>query len=160
MNKEVAILGIDPGIKGAVCLLIPETGQVAFKDTTYAPYLLGEWLREILNQYNVPICMIEDVHSIFGVSAKSNFNFGYNTGNITGIVQCQGISVDKVAPKVWQKYLGVKKKGKEIKKEVASICNKLYPHVNIYGARGGLLDGRSDSLAISHFARLRYHSEL
>jgi len=98
--------------------------------------------------------MIEDVHSIFGTSAKSNFNFGFNTGLITGIARSSGATVDLVTPKKWQKHIGVKTKGNAIKKEVAEICNRLYPHISVKGPRGGLLDGLSDSLMIAHYA---YH---
>ena len=45
-------------------------------------------------EYNIQCIMIEDVHSIYGVSAKSNFNFGFNTGLVTGIVQTLGVRVD------------------------------------------------------------------
>ena len=108
-------------------------------------------------EFNVVVAMIEDVHAIFGTSAKSNFNFGYNTGLVTGVVQASGISLDKVAPKKWQKFIGVKSKGKLIKKEVATICERLYPNASIRGPRGGLLDGKSDSLCIAHYAALTYN---
>jgi len=61
-----------------------------------------------------------------------------------------------VQPKKWQKTIGVTKKGKEIKKEVASICSRLYPDAEIYGPKGGLLDGKSDALMIAHYAFLNY----
>ena len=102
------------------------------------------------------VIMIEDVHSIFGASAKSNFNFGYNTGVVNALAMATGESVDRVQPKKWQKALGVKSKGKAIKGEVASICDRLYPKTSVRGPRGGLLDGLSDSLLISHYAYLNY----
>ena len=53
--------------------------------------------------------------------------------------------------KIWQKYIGVTAKGKDIKKQISEIALKLYPTANIYGKRGGLLDGRSDALMIAHY---------
>ncbi len=96
--------------------------------------------------------MVEDVHAIFGTSAKSNFNFGYNTGVVNTVAMAAGVSVEKVTPKKWQKHVGVKAKGKLIKKDVAGICDRLYPKAGIYGPKGGLLDGRSDALLIAHYA--------
>ncbi len=155
-NLHNAYVGIDPGAKGAFCLLVPHTKQVAFKSTLDKPMDLFDWFMQIQTSYNLKIIMIEDVHSIFGTSAKSNFNFGRNVGLVTGISASTGSPVDLITPKKWQKYIGVKTKGVAIKKEVASICERLYPQTNIRGARGGLLDGLSDSLMIAHYASHLY----
>ena len=96
--------------------------------------------------------MIEDVHSMFQVSAKSNFSFGYNLGVITTIAIACNVMVDKVGPKKWQKFIGVKEKGPAIKKEVAEIAKRLYPDTVLHTPRGRLLDGRSDALMIAHYA--------
>ena len=102
------------------------------------------------------MAIIEDVHSLYGMSAKSNFSFGFNTGLITGIIQSTGIGLDKVAPKKWQKEIGVKTKGKEIKAEVGQIATRLYPKVQLFTPRGRLEDGKSDSLMIAHYCYLTY----
>jgi len=156
-QPHTAYVGIDPGSKGALCLLVPVTKQIAFKPTTDKPAELLRWFQQIRGQYELRVIMIEDVHSIYGTSAKSNFNFGYNVGTVNTIAQCTGLSVDRITPKKWQSAVGVKKKGKLIKTEVATICERLYPTVNIRGARGGLLDGLSDALMIAHYAYLTYN---
>jgi len=150
--KSDAYIGIDPGGKGAYCLLVPSTKQAAFMDTTEKPMIIYDWFMQIQKEYNLVVTMIEDVHSIFGTSAKSNFNFGKNVGVVNTIPLVAGSSVDLITPKKWQKFVGVKAKGKLIKKDVASICDRLYPHVNIYGPKGGLRDGRSDALMVAHYA--------
>lgn len=154
MDKPNAYIGVDPGAKGAFCLLVPSTKQVAFRDTTDKPMDLYAWFKRIEEEFNIRVMMIEDVHAIFGTSAKSNFSFGYNVGTVNTLAQVTGNTVDRVTPKKWQKYIGIKTKGKAIKKEVSEICERLYPQVNIRGARGGLLDGRSDALMVAHYA---YH---
>lgn len=111
-----------------------------------------EWMCTQNENFNLPVIMLEKVHAIQGTSAGSNFNFGYNTGGISWLSDAVGCGVDHVTPKTWQKYLGVTKKGKAIKKNVAELIERLYPHANIRGPRGGLLDGRSDALAVAHFA--------
>jgi len=159
MNKKIAILSIDPGSNdGMFCLLIPEIKQVAFKKTTDKPLDLYAWIKQIETEYSLQVIMIEDVRNIFGVSSKSNFTFGVQLGLVTGISQATGNTVDKVQPKKWQTFLGVKTttKGKAIKKEVATLVESLYPKVNLYGPKGGLQAGKSDSLAIAHFAAYKY----
>lgn len=50
-------------------------------------------------------CVIEDLHSIFGTSAKANFTFGVNNGLIIGMLQCSQIPYTKIGPKKWQKEM-------------------------------------------------------
>lgn len=148
-------IGIDPGASGAVCALVPTTKQVSFLTPPYDKETYTKIMGLTYN-YEVRIIMIEQVSPIKGASAGSNFKFGYNTGQINAIAEITGIGVDLVRPKAWHKKVGMTKKGNQIKKEVASIAHRLYPHAELYGSRGGLLDGKSDALMIAHFAFLKY----
>ena len=145
------VCGIDPGANGAICVLdSQDLAHVALLDLGKTSiYDAIIWLR----WYDVKIVWIEDVHSLFGMSAKSNFGFGRNLGIATAIaeVAMQGQTTKTVTPKIWQKYVGVTTKGKAIKKQVAEIANTLYPTADLYGKRGGLLDGRADALMIAHY---------
>jgi len=149
------ICGIDPGTNGAICVLDTDNPtHVALldlgKNSIYNAYL---WL----DYYQVHALWLEDVHSLYGMSAKSNFGFGKNLGIVTAISQIAlsnsggGVMPKTVTPKIWQKYAGVTVKGKAIKKQVAEIAQSLYPTADIHGKRGGLLDGRSDALMIAHY---------
>ena len=157
MDKLIAYIGVDPGAKGQFCLLVPETKAVSFISTIEKPTDIMSWLRGCNHTYNVAVIMLEDVHSIYGMSAKSNFGFGYNVGVVNALSRASGNSVDLVTPKVWQKHVGVRAKGKDIKKDVAAICDRLYPSVSIRGPKGGLQDGKSDSLMIAHYASQIFH---
>ena len=149
-------IGIDPGEKGYSCALNPNEKVVGFISNKELPHIISYWYQGLNEQHDVQMTVIEDVHSIFGVSAKSNFNFGFNTGLVTGIVQGLGLPLAKISPKKWQKTINVKTKGKDIKKEVAKIAQSLYPHVELRGPRGGLIDGKSDALMIAHYSYLTY----
>lgn len=147
------ICGIDPGSNGAICVLDRnDSTYIAFcdlkKSTTYD---IAIWL---FNQ-QVTYIWIEDIHSLYGMSAKSNFNFGKNLGVVTTISEIiskgDNSKIRTVTPKIWQQYIGVTKKGKHIKKNVADIAKKLYPNVEIHGKRGGLLDGRSDACMVAYY---------
>ena len=148
-------IGIDPGAKGALCALFDDgtTEVLDFNDKIYP--MLG-WLNEKQLSHDVRMVMIEDVHSIFGTSAKSNFNFGFNTGIMHGIVRGTNLALDMVKPKEWQKHVGVKEKGKKIKKEVAAIASRLYPGAELYGPQGGLKDGRSDALMVASYCKFKH----
>ena len=152
MSKSLAYIGIDPGKSGALCLLVPETKRIEFIKTTEKPMDIYSWLSDIDYLTPIQVIMLEKVHAIQGTSAGSNFSFGFNTGLVNGLAGTVGCSVDHVTPKTWQKYIGVTKQGKAIKKEVGEIVTRLYPKAEIHGPRGGLLDGRADALCIAHFA--------
>jgi len=145
------ICGIDPGANGAVCVLDSnDPVYIALLDLAKTtPFDAAHWLQK----QNPNTVWIEDVHSLFGMSAKSNFGFGRNLGLAIAISQIatKGDVAKTVTPKIWQKYIGVTAKGKDIKKQISEIAIKLYPTATLYGKRGGLLDGRSDALMIAHY---------
>ena len=152
LGHKSAYIGVDPGSKGYLCLLVPETNLTEWCDfESTPPSFMVDWIKYYQKQYNILKITIEDVHSLHGMSAKSNFMFGYNLGAVTYICRASGIGVDKVAPKVWQKSIGIKPKSPSIKKDIAKICHTIYPKANIFGLRGGLKDGKSDSLMIAHY---------
>lgn len=166
-------IGIDPGSQGYICALAPSEGKAEFIANTDKPIAIADMLGQIRDDYKVTRVCMEDVHSIFGANAKSNFNFGFNLGVLYGICLSQGFGIDIVQPKIWQKFIGVrsntipkdagadeKKKmnaarKKQLKESVGKICERLYPDISVRGPQGGLLDGKSDALMIAHYA---YHN--
>jgi hypothetical protein len=162
------LLGIDPGTQGALCFLEPTTGTIEFIDTPNTNEL-WESLTHIEDRLRINIpryIAIEDVHSLGGMSAKSNFQFGRNLGLIESLIHTCGCEDDViyVQPKAWQKACGVEfkytpgmtseEKAKHRKLTVAADARILYPEAQIYGPKGGLKDGRSDALMIAHYLRL------
>jgi len=149
--KATGYIGVDPGAKGQLCLLVPSLKHLTewFPCSEPPKKILG-WLAFMGSEFNVPMIMIEAVHSLHMMSAKSNFTFGYNLGTVTALCQATGIGVDTVTPKIWQKRIGIVN-SKSVKKDVAKVCQTIYPSLNIFGPKGGLDDGKSDSLMIAHY---------
>lgn len=150
-------VGIDPGAKGSLCSLDIDTKSITFLATSESPHLICEWLYE---REPIRIIGIEEVHSIYGTSAASNFKFGYNVGLLHGIVGATRIGMDTVQPKIWQKQTGVlfrkNMSQADKKKTVAAKALQLYPDAELHGPKGGLLDGRADALMIAHFLTIKY----
>ena len=186
---EQNFIGCDPGDKGAFCLLRVFSGkppEIHFLDGDVTRTEMLAWFKEIDENITVRMAVLEDVKSIFGVSAKSNFGFGRSVERAHFVLDIQPFGMALATPKVWQKTVGVvvptkKKKAKPkptggidctlvpvekpkkaignnilIKKEVERLCNQLYPGCDIYGPKGGLKDGRSDALMIAHYCMLKY----
>jgi hypothetical protein len=152
-------IGIDPGSNGAIAVLDSlNPDSIALLDLKkHSIFEISSWLTsrykniEYEEEAIVKI-WVEDIHSMYGMSAKSNFGFGRNLGIVLTISEMlTGVTPDMVAPKVWQKYIGVTAKGKAIKRQVANIAQHLYPQAELHGKKGGLLDGRSDALMIAYY---------
>ena len=109
------------------------------------------------------MAMLEEVHSLPGMSAKSNFTFGANFRQSKVLFELAPFGFDMVQPKVWQKTVGVKTATKgtkrtsaDLKKLVAEVCDRLFPGCDIRTPRGRLIDGRSDALMIAYYCLLKH----
>jgi len=168
MSKIKAFIGCDPGASGALCLLkVPEDKPIEIYFLDHDKTMDVEkfiWLKQAGEELNIRMAMLEEVHSLFGMSAKSNFSFGGAFHKAKLLLELQlNYGFDLVTPKVWQKTVGIpNKKPKEkrtsaqLKKLVEKQCKQLYPGCDIYTPRGKLLDGRSDALMIAHYCMLKY----
>lgn len=106
MNKVVSI---DPGANGGVAVFdsgILQTLHVIPKVKDKIDYnelfsLLNNLTDDELGS-DVTV-VLEEVHSVFGASAKSNFSFGHINGVLLGMVVSLGVPYVLVQPKEWQK---------------------------------------------------------
>lgn len=113
---------------------------------------------------DVYVC-IEDVHSIFGSSAKSNFSFGFIKGIKVGIVSSLPYKYEMVQPKVWQKEIWthsdmVKKANgrNDTKKTSLLVAKRLFPEETFLAtARCSVPhDGLFDSALIAEYCRRKF----
>lgn len=102
---ELIYLGIDPGKNGGIIALlnneiigkwiIPLIGD---KVDLNALYLIFNTLK---SKYRITV-ILEEVHSVYGSSAESNWVFGFVCGAIEAIVISNGLRLNKIQPKEWQ----------------------------------------------------------
>ena len=167
------ICGIDVGAKGAAAIL--KDGQYLahfiFNDSK-GNFKLLEYIKFLLKYRKVITHVyIEDPASIFGASAKSNFNFGFNKGIQTGVIAAYKLRYTMIQAKAWQKvsWLGIKKitnkvkgksKGKVVMKDKVDTkatslvaCNRLFPKVNLLATTRSKKphDGLVDALLIAYY---------
>tara|TARA_B100001123_G_C14520613_1_gene714108 strand:- start:9 stop:503 length:495 start_codon:yes stop_codon:yes gene_type:complete len=119
------IIGIDPGISGAICFF--EDGQV--KEIIDMPVMAeGKKNKKQVNGpqiYNeiakrtdkIPkkdiIIVIEQVSAMPGQGVTSMFNFGQSFGVLKGICSAMQLSMHFVRPAKWKKYFGLIKTQKD-----------------------------------------------
>ena len=119
------IIGIDPGISGAICFF--EDGQVKEiidmpvmadgkknKRQINGPQIYNEILERINNFQKKDITVvIEQVSAMPGQGVTSMFNFGQSFGVLKGICSAMQLSTFFVRPAKWKKYFGLIKTQKD-----------------------------------------------
>ncbi len=152
-------VGIDIGADGAIALFHDTNGIVHLdycKLARVANELNAAEIAKFILQYDTEDChvVIEDLHSVFGSSAKSNFAFGGNNGLIIGMLQMLQVPYTKVAPKAWQKLMwqgirpveidtGKKKKDGSIKYKTDTKATSLIAAQRLFPRESFLATDRS-----------------
>ena len=119
------IIGIDPGISGAICFF--EDGQV--KEIIDMPVMADgkknkrqingpQTYNEILSRINKfqkkdITVVIEQVSAMPGQGVTSMFNFGQSFGVLKGICSAMQLSMFFIRPAKWKKYFGLIKTEKD-----------------------------------------------
>lgn len=162
------VIGIDPGQKGAISFLLQEdTKQVVWiEDIPLLPN--GEIsaldLRKLIAEHlrlapASRTCAIEKAQPMPRQSAQSGFNYGVGYGVIKAVLTMLRISFQEIPPIKWKKAFSLPKVGndkKRGKQEAITKCLELFPDVDkseYYGPKGGMKDGRAESLLLAEYAR-------
>jgi len=175
-------LGIDPGKSGGLAVItdsndIVVTATPVTKENEIDIAQVNAFIDFIITKYNTTDiqCVLEDVHSIFGMSAQSNFQFGRVLGVIEGILGSRSISFIKVTPKVWQKeiWAGTTPIGNATGKLLKSgaphikidtkgtsllVAKQLFPDVNLLATPRSKVahDGIVDALLIAEYCKRKF----
>ena len=165
-------LGIDVGSKGFITLNTGD-GYEFYSIEDNDLYQLSNIFSDIKNRYPNVVCAIEQIHAIFGSSAKATFSFGEINGVLKGLLIANKIPYHLIPPKTWQKeiwdnkdyvvtYKTIKVKDKEIsKKDVntkqtsLNAAKRIFPSVDLRKNTRckNADDNKCDSLLICEYAR-------
>ena len=147
------ILGIDPGLSGALVLLGDEplewmtmpTYQVG-KNNRVNGAALARWLKDLLifNQFTA---RMELVGAMPGQGVTSMFSFGHSCGTVMGVLSALEIPVTLVTPQAWKKAAGLQGTDKDASRSKAI---NLWPKWNVLDtkARG---QAYADAALIARF---------
>lgn len=178
-------VGIDIGVNGGIAII--ENGKLTFTSTI--PKIKNRvdvlHLSRLIKSFRLRIgiqkdlkdiyVVIEDLHSIFGTGAKSNFQFGWINGIIEAILVSNEYTFEKVMPRKWQEVCwqgirpilintGKKKKNGEVKYKVDTkgtsllACQRLFPNADltISDRSKKAHDGIVDSILLSYYGYLKF----
>ena len=156
------VLGIDPGLEGALALY-DETGLLdvykmpAVKSTGRGREVLWATLNDVWNArfYWAGHAFLERVNARPLDGSSSAFKFGSIYGGLRGMIVGKMIPYTLVTPGVWMKEMGVGRGSQE-----ASVirAEQLFPgHAQHFrGPRGGKVDGVAEAALIAKYG----HGEL
>ena len=119
------IIGMDPGISGAICFF--ENGEVKEiidmpnmadgkknKRQINGPQIYNEILSRIKDIPKKDISVvIEQVSAMPGQGVTSMFNFGQSFGVLKGVCSAMQLSMHFIRPAKWKKYFGLIKSEKD-----------------------------------------------
>jgi crossover junction endodeoxyribonuclease RuvC len=151
----VIILGIDPGLSGALALYDTAEGSVEVIDMPVLELIRnGKKKREVSAQAlanqlagrNIKAAFLERVNAMPGQGVTSVFSFGRSLGIVEGVLAAYDIPTTLVTPQAWQKAVG-QRAGKDGSRERVM---QLFPaQVDLFQRKKD--DGRSDAALIAYY---------
>ncbi len=156
------IIAIDPGEKGFITVL--SGGEYRF-------FSIAENDRAAIAAYiytvrDNAVAVMEEVHAIFGSSAKGTFSFGEIFGFLKGVLTANGVPYHLVQPKAWQGEIWIqedktyryKQDGKKMidtKRTSLAAARRLFPKMDLRRTEKCKTpdDNKVDSLLICEYAR-------
>lgn len=122
------MLGVDPGLGGALALVDDELGLTVIQDMPVVQVgktrVVSEgMLREVIRDLNPNHALVERVHAMPKQGVVSSFNFGMGYGLVRGVLAGLGVPVALITPMQWKRAMHM---GAD-KSEARVIAARLFP---------------------------------
>jgi len=140
------MIGIDPGITGAVAYLDGDRAEV-WDMPAVAKVVASSDLASLLLSVGAKDAVLERAQSMPKQGVASSFGYGVTYGQILGVLGALHISTRLVRPAQWKQRAGLIGKGKEDSRELAI---RLWPSLADKLARKKD-HGRAEALLIARF---------
>lgn len=150
MKNLECIMGVDPGVSGAIAFYFPEHPErVAIYDMpSIGKEINAPHLTEIIHQYMPDIAFIELVHAMPKQGVSSSFNFGMSYGMMRGVVAACGVPQQLVAPNKWKKHFNLNA-DKEMSRRLAILT---WPDANKFNRKKD--DGRAEAALLALYGSM------
>ena len=158
------IIGIDPGINGAICFFkngevkeildIPNMAEgKKNKRQINGPQIYNEISKRIINiPKNEVVVIIEQVSAMPGQGVTSMFNFGQSFGVLKGICSAMQLSMHFVRPAKWKKYFNLIKTEKDASR---TKVIEIFPYISSQLSRKKD-SNKADAILIASFYNNTY----
>lgn len=102
-DPVLRVLGVDPGLSGAVVLYTPSTGELVAQRDFKGIHAVAKAVRDL--GAHATFAVIEYVSARPGQGVTSMFHFGQSTGVPIGVFECLDIPWIDVVPQTWIKWV-------------------------------------------------------
>ncbi|AOJ31406.1 hypothetical protein [Burkholderia metallica] len=157
------ILGIDPGISGALAAL-DHNGALRIADmptrkkqgtgkvrNEVDPHVLQRTLRDLIPASDSVIVVMEALNTFAGGSVQTMASLEATKAVIMTVCELTGYAVEVVAPRTWQGFYGIKRtETEDTKRQSLRIARELYGQAFCPLAKH---DGRADAILIARWAQ-------
>jgi hypothetical protein len=166
------ILGIDPGIRGAIASLdhndAPSVRDMPVRQkqgngkahNEVDPVALQKLLRELVPADETGIVVMESMHAFMGGgeerkgSMASQASLAATKAVICAICEINGLDVSFITPQTWQRFYGIKnRKDDTTKAQSLRIARQLYGMSHCPLQKH---DGRADAILIARYGRRHF----
>ena len=151
------IIGIDPGLSGAIAILennkvlnmfdIPVMSEGKKNKKQLNSALLVSLLKENINNKEEVAVVVEQVNAMPGQGVTSMFNFGQTFGAIKGICAALDLPIFFVRPSKWKKYFELINSSKDASRTKAI---EMYPKLSNQLSKKKDVN-KSDAILIARF---------
>jgi crossover junction endodeoxyribonuclease RuvC len=149
------IVGIDPGLGGALAVLAPDGTLQALRDT---PVLVLRTSRGTKQEYDIPglvallapysgpqsHVLIEESQAMPGQGVRSMWTIGYGYGLWLGVLAALQLPHTRIRPFVWKRALGL---GKD-KEQARGRAIQLFPQADLRRRKD---HGRAEALLLAYY---------
>jgi len=161
------IIGIDPGLSGAIAILEDSKVQYIF-DMPVMPEgkknkrqlnsaQMGKLIKDNISKDEEVCVVVEQVNAMPGQGVTSMFNFGQSFGAIKGICAAIGLPIFFVRPSKWKKHFELINSSKDSSRTKAI---EMYPALSDQLKRKKDVN-KSDAILIARFfSETRFKEEL
>lgn len=154
-------IGIDPGSKGYITLCADgKYSYIPIADHSFRE--IGKRLLDMKAAHPDCFAVMEEVHAVYGSSARGTFSFGEIFGLLQGLLIASGIPYHLVQPKEWQREIWINadkvfKAGRKVDTKATSLnaAERLLPDVDLRRTPACRKpdDNKVDSLLICEYAK-------
>ena len=115
------VMGVDPGLDGAIAILDTSTGELTVHDMPTvelakakgsARVVSAQLLSTLMAGQSIEHAVVERVTAMPGQGVTGMFSLGRSLGIVEGIIAAYDVPITLVQPKLWQSIYGLK--GKKI----------------------------------------------
>ncbi|CAB4195335.1 hypothetical protein UFOVP1299_5 [uncultured Caudovirales phage] len=167
------VLGVDPGLHGALALYDSESRSIlSITDMPIWIQPVGGKKREQLDELalmslfrdyamlGVSLAVIEKVGGIPGQSAPAAFNFGIAVSPLIMCCRYEGIPFERPTPQTWKPAMRVPGKrgsaalgAKDATQEIIAVADRMFPNDTSRwrGPRGGFMADRAEAAMLARY---------